>query len=405
MLSETIKSDFPIFERPHPSGHPLTYLDNAATSQKPNSVIESLTRHYTQNNTNIGRGIYDLAYRVTEEYEAARKLIAQFIGAKSSHEILFTSGATNSINMAAQSFLIPDLSAGDNVVTTMMEHHANFIPWQQACKTAGAEFRIANLKQDGSLDYDHLQSLVDQKTKLIAVVHISNTSGVLNHIEEVRNIGRKYDTPILLDAAQSIISQEMNVEELGVDFLCFSGHKMFGPTGIGILYARDRIQKKMTPCQFGGGMIKTVELLDTQFSDSPSKFEAGTPHIAGVIGLTSAIHYIQRIGQKKISDHIRKLAEMTVTKLHEIDGIKVLPFGKQNMGIISFYDDQIHPHDFATILDRHGVAVRAGHHCTEPLMKMYQLPGTVRVSFSVYNHLTDIDRLISGIKAAQKMFV
>jgi cysteine desulfurase / selenocysteine lyase len=389
-----MRSQFPIFQN-HPD---LVYLDSASTTQKPMCVIEAEMNFYTHQNANIHRGVYDLAVTATQVYEATREKVQKFIHANASKEIIFTSGATEGINLVAQSFALPNLSKGDNIIISAMEHHGNLIPWQQICLQKKAELRIIPMNTEGVLELSSLDSLLNEKTKLLAVTHISNTLGTVNPIEEIINKAHQHNVPVLVDVSQSITSYVLDVQALDIDFLIFSAHKLFGPTGVGVLYGKEKYLTKMTPYKFGGDMIRDVSFEKTMFATLPNKFEAGTPNIAGVVGLGAAIEFVENIGRININNHMQSLLTYAETKLSSIDNLEIIGNATQKSGIISFILRGIHPHDVASILSSQNIAIRAGHHCTQPIMDFFELPGTNRVSFSIYNTFEDIDKLIDALE-------
>lgn len=398
-----IKKDFPIFRQPESGANPLCYLDNAATTQKPEQVIEAIASYYKTANANVGRGIYALGHRSTQLFETTRRRVAAFLGADA-HEVIFTRGATDAVNLAASAFLSTKLAIGANVVVTQMEHHANFIPWQQLCIEKGAEFRVAPLDSRGDIDLDHFAGMIDERTALVAFTHVSNTLGTVNPVRHMTAIAHEKGVPVLVDGAQGVLTEKVDVRDLDVDFYCFSAHKMFGPTGLGVLYGKASLLEEMRPYQTGGGMIRTVSNRQTTFALPPARFEAGTPHMAGVAGFGAALEYINRIGKDHMHLHIKALNTRCRRGLEQVEGVRVLPGGRRTSGISSFVHERAHPHDMATILDQYGVAVRAGHHCTEPLMHSLNLRGTVRVSFSVYNEEWEIDRLLEGMNKVNEIF-
>jgi cysteine desulfurase / selenocysteine lyase len=393
-----MRSEFPIFQN-HPD---LVYLDSASTTQKPLSVIEAEMNFYTNQNANIHRGVYGLAVMATQVYEGTRDKVRKFINAHDSKEIIFTSGATEGINLVAQSFAFQNLEEGDNIIISAMEHHGNLIPWQQICLLKKAELRIIPMNTEGVLELNALDTLLNNKTKIIALTHISNTLGTVNPIEEIIKKAHQQNVPVLIDAAQSITSHILDVQTLDIDFLVFSAHKLFGPTGVGILYGKEKYLNSMSPYKFGGDMIKDVSFEKTSFASLPNKFEAGTPNIAGVVGLGAAIDFIENIGRLNIKSHIQSLLTYAETKLSAIENLKIIGKSPQKSGIISFLLRGIHPHDVASILSSQNIAIRAGHHCTQPIMDFYDLPGTNRVSFSIYNTFEDIDKLINAIELVNK---
>ena len=394
------RQQFPIFQH-HPN---LVYLDSAATTQKPKMVIEGITRFYEQENANIHRGIYDLAAKATQKYESVRQKVAEFIHANNQSEIVYTSGTTAAINLVANSFLLPRLETGDEVLISAMEHHANLIPWQMVCKAKGATLKVIPIDKVGSLDMIAYKKMLTSRTKMVAVVHISNTLATINPIAEIIDLAHQKNIPILIDGAQSIAHSPIDVQDLNCDFLTFSGHKLFGPTGIGILYGKKEHLEAMSPYQFGGDMIRTVTYQDTTFAPPPQRFEAGTTNIAGVIGLGYAIDFLNQFDKKEIADYVKSLGNYAREKLLVMKGLKVIGQANNTTGIVSFVLDNIHPHDVATFLGAANIAIRAGHHCTQPLMDFYQVPATSRASFSIYNNRREIDILVEEIKNIQQFF-
>ena len=395
-----IRSRFPIFSK-HPD---LVYLDSAATTQKPDTVIEGISRFYSEENANIHRGIYPLAARATALFESSRDKVQAFIHAAKREEVIFTPGTTAGINLVATSFLGTHLQAGDNIVITAMEHHANLVPWQMACQRVGAELRIVPMDQDGTLDLDTYQSLLNKQTKLVALTHISNTLGTINPIEEMIKMAHQSNIPTLVDAAQSIAHYEIDVQALDCEFLVFSGHKLFGPTGIGVLYGKKDLLETMSPYQYGGDMIRTVSFQKTTFASLPNKFEAGTPNIAGAVGLGYAIDFLQEIDRQQLRDHLQNIKTYAAQVLGDIPGLRIIGKAADKTAIFSFVLDDIHPHDVATFLGEAGIAVRAGHHCTQPIMDFFELPATTRASFSIYNTKVEVDHLAKTIRSVQAFF-
>jgi cysteine desulfurase / selenocysteine lyase len=393
-----MRSQFPIFQN-HPD---LVYLDSASTTHKPQCVIDAEMNFYTNQNANIHRGVYGLAVTATEVYEKTREKVRQFIGANSTKEIIFTSGTTEGINLVAQCFALANVNEGDNIIISAMEHHANLIPWQQVCLQKKAKLRVIPINTEGVLEMSALDTLLDYKTKIVAITHISNTLGTINPIEEIIKKAHQKNVPVLIDAAQSITSHNLDVIDLDVDFLVFSSHKLFGPTGVGVLYGKEKYLDNMNPYKFGGDMIRDVTFEKTTFAPLPNKFEAGTPNIAGVVGLGAAIEFVESIGRKSINKHILSLLTYSESKLSTIDNLEIIGKSSHKSGIISFILRGIHPHDVASILSSQNIAIRAGHHCTQPIMDFFELPGTNRVSFSIYNSYDDIDKLINALELVNK---
>lgn len=393
---QAIKAEFPIFSK-HPD---LVYLDSAATTQKPKVVIDAITQFYTSENANIHRGIYDLAAQTTQKYEAVRQKVAQLIQATTPKEIIYTSGTTAGINLVAQSFLAPKLVPGDEVIISTMEHHANLIPWQMVCQARGAILKVIPLSDDGSLDVTAFKELLSPRTKMVALVHVSNTLGIINPIRELIQIGKSHDPtlPFLVDCAQSIAYYPINVQQWDADFIVFSGHKLFGPTGIGVLYGKQSHLQQMAPIHFGGDMIRKVSFKESTFAPPPQRFEAGTTNIAGVIGLGAAIDFVQSLDKAWVKKHLTELRDYATEQLDTLPGLTHIGRSSNKTAILSFTLDQAHPHDIATFLGTEQIAIRAGHHCTQPLMNYYQIPATTRASCSIYNGRSDIDRLIRGLQ-------
>ena len=395
-----IRSQFPIFSH-HPE---LIYLDNAATTQKPVSVIQATMDFYQKENANIHRGMYDLAARTSQKYEQVRQKVARFIGAEKPETIVHTSGATASINLVAQSFLAGRLQPGDEVVISTMEHHANLIPWQQVCKIRRANLRVIPISEAGELDMAAFKNMLSNRTKMVAIVHVSNTLGTVNPVEEIIEMAHQKNIPVLLDGAQSAAHYPVDVRALDVDFFVFSGHKIFGPTGTGILYGKPELLETMQPICFGGGMINSVSFEETTFAAVPHRFEAGTTNIAGVIGFGSAIDFLQQFDKNEILVHLKNLTQTATEALLKINGLKIYGTAKNKSAIISFTLGNVHPHDVATFLGAENIAVRAGNHCTQPLMDFYGLPGTTRASFSIYNTPEEALRLAEALREVQRFF-
>lgn len=396
----SIRSYFPIFKhRPE-----LVYLDNAATSQKPQSVIQSMTDFYEKENANIHRGLYELSDTATKRYEAVRGKVAAFIGATDPKSIAFTKGATESINSVAQGFLKRRLQKGDNVVITVMEHHANLIPWQQVCHQQEATLRVIPVSADGELIMEKVKSLLDGRTKLLALTHISNVLGTINPIEEIISLAHQKDIPVLVDGAQSVGHYPIDVTKSDIDFFVFSAHKMFGPLGTGVLYCKKEWTTEIQSFQFGGGSIRSVAFDHTEFLEYPFCMEAGTANIAGVIGLGAAIDFIQQLDLVEMVAHEKNLSSTLKEKLKSLGGVTIMGNPKNASDIVSFQVDGIHPHDVAGFLANENIAVRAGHHCAQPLLDTMGIPATVRASFAAYNTLDEVDRTISALKSLKKFW-
>ena len=393
------RSDFPILnELVHK--RPLVYLDNAATSQKPQAVIDAITEAYTHWNSNIHRGVHHLSQVATKHHEEARQAVANFIGATSSDEIIFTKGTTDSLNALAFSFGETFIQEGDEIIVSAVEHHSNIVPWQMLCERKKAVLRHIPLRGDLTLDMEAFKGLLNEKTKLVSVAHVSNVLGIIHPIEEIIRIAHEQHIPVCIDGAQSVPHMPVNVRKLDCDFLAFSGHKMYGPTGIGVLYGKREWLEKLTPHEGGGEMINHVRWSGTTYNELPYKFEAGTPNFVGSYALHKAIEYIQTIGFEAIEAHERELTEYCESQLSVIPGVHIYATGQPKAGVISFNVGTIHPFDVGTLLDQQGVAVRTGHHCAEPLIDELGVPGTVRVSFGLYNDKADIDAFIAALKKA-----
>lgn len=397
-----IRADFPILSR-KVNGKPLVYFDNGATAQKPKEVIDAITNYYENQNANIHRGVHTLSQEITVAYENSRSTIQKHLNAKYAHEIIFTKGTSDSINLVASSFGKRFVSKGDEIVISAMEHHSNILPWQQLCEEKGAVLKIIPINDAGELLMDEYKKLLTNKTKIVAVTHVSNSLGTINPIKEIIEAAHAKNVPVLIDGAQALPHMKVDVQKLDVDFYCFSGHKIYGPTGIGVLYGKEKWLNELPPYQVGGGTIITVTFEKTEYADLPLKFEAGTPHIEGSIGLAAAIDYINTIGLENIAAYEHELLVYATEALQKIEGIKIIGTAKNKASVISFIVDGLHPFDIGTILDQLGIAVRTGHHCTQPLMQHYKIQGTVRASFAFYNTKEEIDVFITGLKKAIEM--
>lgn len=396
------REDFKILEQ-EVNNRPLVYLDNAATTQKPESVINAISEYYRTINSNIHRGVHHLSQLATTRFEEAREAIRRYINAKNSYEIIFTRGATESINLIANSFCRAFLKAGDEVIVSEMEHHANIVPWQMACEIAGANLKVLPFDDSGVLMIEKLEELITPKTKIISITHISNSLGTVNPIEKVIRIAHSHNIPVMIDGAQAVSHEKVDVQQLDCDFYCFSGHKMYAPMGIGVLYGKEKWLNTMPPYQGGGEMIQQVTFEKTTYNELPFKFEAGTPAVSDVIGLHTAIQYIEKLGIDKILQHEQKLLHYATEQLSVIEGLRIYGTAPQKAAIISFNLEGIHPYDVGVIIDHLGVAVRTGHHCTQPVMQHFQIPGTVRASFALYNTQEEVDRLVEAVKKAKMM--
>lgn len=400
---KAIREDFPILhEKAH--GQPLIYFDNAATSQKPKTVLDALRRYYEHNNANVHRGLHELSSRATEAYEGSRRRVADYLGAASPDEIVFTRGTTESINLVAQAWGGKFLREGDVILLTEMEHHSNLVPWQLLAERTGVRLRFVPVHDDGTLALEQLSSLLTREVKLFAFTHVSNSLGTINPVAHLCEKARAIGALTLVDAAQSVGHAPINVRELGCDFLAFSGHKMCGPTGIGALYARAEVLDAIPPWHGGGEMIVSVTLERSAFKKAPHRFEAGTPNIAGAIGLEAAIDYIEQIGRPAIFEHDTELAHYAMERLEELPGMRVLGPREERGALVGFVMKSVHPHDLTTFADRYGLALRGGHHCNQPLMRRFGLPGTTRASFYFYNTKEEIDRMIEVLGEAVRFF-
>ncbi len=395
--------DFPILARPV-RGRRLAYLDNGATTHKPEAVIEAESRFYRESNANIHRGVHWLSQHATDLYEQARERVRGLLGAARADEIVFTRGTTEAINLVAYSWGRANLRPGDEIVLTGMEHHSNIVPWQLVAGQAGATIRVVPLTDSGELRLDAYEALLGPRTRLVAVVHVSNALGTVNPVARMIELAHAVGARVLVDGAQAVAHQPVDVQALGCDFYAFSGHKLYGPTGIGALYARSELLEAMPPWQGGGDMIRTVAFEGSTWAEPPQRFEAGTPNIAGAIGLAAAIDYVAAIGLQRIADHEHRLLEHATAAVERIPGLRLIGTAPEKAGILSFVVDGIHPHDLGTILDAEGVAIRAGHHCAMPVMTRFGIPGTARASFALYNDERDVEALVAGIGKAQQMF-
>jgi len=403
MNIEQIRDDFPILKQTI-YGKPLVYLDNAATTQKPQCVIDSICHYYEKDNSNIHRGVHALSERATADYEAARETIRDFFNAKSIKEVVFTRGTTESINLVASSWGGANVTAGDEVLITHMEHHSNIVPWQMLCERVGAVLKVIPMNEAGELNMDAFEALLSERTKLLGVVHMSNALGTINPIATMIKQAHAVGAKVLVDGAQAAAHVAVDVQALDVDFYVTSAHKMYGPTGVGVLIAKEEILKAMPPYQGGGDMILTVSFEKTQYNSLPYKFEAGTPNIVGAIGFGRAINYILSIGLDNIAAREKTLLEYATAQAKKIKGLKLIGTAKEKACVLSFVLDGVHPHDLGTILDREGVAIRAGHHCAMPVMQFYKVPATARASFSIYNTEAEVDALFAALIKAKDMF-
>ena len=405
MLNKEIRKHFPILDQ-EINGHPLVYLDSAATSQKPRQVIEAISNYYSLDNSNVHRGVHTLGNRATEGYEGAREKVRKFINAKSTEEVIFMRGTTTALNTVAQSYGRANVGEGDEIVITYMEHHSNIIPWQQLAKEKGAVLKYVDLEEDGTLSLDKVREMVTDRTKIVSIMYVSNVLGTMNPIKEITEIAHAHGAVMVVDGAQAAPHLKIDVQQLDCDFFAFSGHKMCGPTGIGVLYGKKDLLNNMEPIEFGGEMIDFVGLYESTWKELPWKFEGGTPIIAGAIGLGAAIDFLEEIGLDHIERHEHELAGYAMERMSEIDGMTI--YGphdpEKRAGLVTFNLDDVHPHDVATVLDMNGIAVRAGHHCAQPLMKWLDVSATARASFYIYNTEEDVDRLVDGLRIAKEYF-
>jgi cysteine desulfurase / selenocysteine lyase len=399
---EKVREDFPILKI-QVNNKPLIYFDNGATAQKPKQVIEAIAKYYYEENSNIHRGVHTLSQRATTHYELARETVQKHINASSVNEIIFTRGTTESVNLVAHCFGKLAIHKGDEIILSVMEHHSNILPWQILCEEKGAVLKVIPVNENGELILSEYKKLLSAKTKLIAITHVSNTLGVINDIKEIIAIAKQKDIPVFIDGAQAIPHMAVDVQDLDCDFYCFSGHKVYAPTGIGVLFAKEKWIEKFEPYQVGGGTIKTVSFEKTEYVDGPLKFEAGTPNIEGAIGLAAALNYINEIGLETISAYEHELTQYATQKLKQLTNVVIYGDVVEKASVISFNVNGIHPFDIGTLLDKQGIAVRTGHHCTQPLMQHFNIPGTIRASFSFYNTKDEIDVFISALEKAIKM--
>jgi cysteine desulfurase / selenocysteine lyase len=400
---QKVRRDFPILAR-DVRGKKLVYLDNAATSQKPQSVIDAITRYYEEENANIHRGVHFLSELATSKHDHARKLVQQFINAEHAHEIIFVRGATEAINLIAQTYGRAHVRAGDEVLITAMEHHSNIVPWQILCDEKGAKLRVAPINDAGELLLDEFEKRISPRTRIIAVPHVSNALGTVNPVKRIVEIAHAHDVPVVVDGAQAAPHMKVDVRALGCDFYALSSHKIFGPMGIGILYGKSALLEAMPPYQGGGDMISSVTFEKTLYNKLPFKFEAGTPDVAGAIGLGAAIEYLNEIGMENVTRHEHELLAYATEKVSVIPGVTLVGTAREKAGVLSFVMEGVHPHDIGTILDQEGIAIRTGHHCAQPVMERFGIPATARASFALYNTKEEIDALARGIRKVQEVF-
>jgi cysteine desulfurase/selenocysteine lyase len=400
---EKIRAQFPILKmKVH--GHPLVYLDNAATSQKPQSVIDALVRYYEGENANIHRGVHYLSQIATEAFEQARETVRAFVNAARASEIIFTRGTTEAINLVAQTYGRVHVGAGDEVLITAMEHHSNIVPWQMLCEEKGAKLRVAPMNDEGELLLEEFRKLLNPRTKVVAVGHVSNALGTINPLKEMTAAAHALGIPVVVDGAQAVPHLAVDVQDLDADFYAFSGHKMYGPTGIGVLYGKTALLEAMPPYQGGGDMISSVTFEKTTFNKLPHKFEAGTPDMAGVAGLKAAIEFMNGVGIAKIAAHEHELLVYATEVIGALPGVRLIGTAREKASVLSFVLDEVHPHDIGTILDQEGIAVRTGHHCAQPVMERFHIPATVRASFAVYNTKAEVDALAQAIQKVHEVF-
>jgi cysteine desulfurase/selenocysteine lyase len=400
---QAVRSDFPILDQ-EVNGQPLAYLDNAASSQRPRQVIDAVANYYRHDHANVHRGVHTLSQRATEVYEGARSKIRRFVNAASDKEIIWTRGTTEAINLVAQSWARPRLQAGDEILITWMEHHANIVPWQIVCQQTGAKLVVAPMDERGQVRMDEFERLLGDRTRLVAVGHVSNALGTINPVREMIALAKARQVPVLLDGAQAMPHMAVDVRELGCDFYAFSGHKMFAPTGIGVLYGRESVLEEMPPWQGGGDMILAVRFDGTVYNELPWKFEAGTPNIAGAVGMGAAVDYLETIGMDAIARREAQLLEHATKVLQGIPGLRIIGTAEHKAAVVSFILEGIHPHDIGTIVDHAGIAIRTGHHCAMPVMEFFDVPATARASFAFYNTEEEADRLVAALATTREMF-
>ena len=401
--AEKVRADFPILQQ-QVNGKPLVYLDNGATSQKPQSVIDELVRYYTTENANVHRGVHTLSQQATDSYEGARAKLRGLLNAADDHEIIFTRGTTDSINTVAQSYGRQNIGHGDEIIVSNMEHHSNIVPWQMLCEEKGAVLRVVPIDDTGELLMDEYERMLSPRTKLVSITHVSNALGTILPVEQIVGMAHAHGVPVMLDGAQAVPHLSVDVRKLDCDFYVFSGHKLFGPTGIGVLYGKAELLEAMPPVHGGGEMIKSVTFEKTIYNDLPYKFEAGTPNIAGAIGLGAAIDYVESVGYEAFGAYEDELLDYGTKALESIGGLRIIGTAPRKAGILSFVIENIHPHDIGTILDAEGIAVRTGHHCAQPVMQRFQIPATARASLAMYNTKKDIDALVRAIDRVIEVF-
>lgn len=401
---EKIRQDFPILQS-KVNGKPLVYFDNAATTQKPKAVIDAIVKYYSEINSNVHRGVHSLSEKATNAYEASRKTVQKFINAGKSEEIIFVRGTSEAINLVAYTYGQKYIKENDEIIISTLEHHSNIVPWQMLCERTGAKLKVIPINTDGEIIFEEFEKMVSERTKFISVAYISNSLGTINPVKRIIGLAHSKNIPVMLDGAQAVQHIKIDVKELDCDFFAFSGHKIYGPTGIGVLYGKENFLNEMPPYQGGGDMIKNVSFEKTTYNDLPYKFEAGTPNIAGSIGLAAALNYFEDLGIENIAKQEQELLEYATEKMSNIEGMRFIGTAKEKASVISFLVGNTHPYDIGTLLDQLGIAVRTGVHCTEPLMKFLKIPGTVRASFAFYNTKDEIDLLVNGIKRASSMLL
>ncbi len=398
-----IREQFPALDQ-SVHGRPLVYFDNAATTHKPQRVIDAVSRHDSTDNANVHRGVHTLSQRATDAYERARQRVASFLNTERASEVVFTRGTTEAINLVANAYGGTALERGDEILITGMEHHSNIVPWQQVAKRTGATLQVAPVADDGSLDLGAFEDLVTEDTRIAAFSHVSNALGTVNPVKELTRLAKEEDAAVLVDGAQAVPHLEVDVQAIGCDFYAFSGHKVYGPTGIGALYGRYGRLERMDPYQGGGEMIRSVAFDETRFADPPQRFEAGTPNITGSVGLGEALTFLGEVGQRKVKAHEDRVLDVATDRLSGLDGVRLIGTAPEKASVVSFVLEGVHPHDVGTILDRKGVAIRAGHHCAQPLMERFDVPATCRASFAMYNRVSEVDALVEGITEAVNLF-
>lgn len=400
---DRLREDFPILhETVH--GRPLVYLDNAATTQKPRAVLDSVVHYYSHDNANVHRGVHLLSERATRAFENARATVARLVNAASSHEIVFTRNATEGINLVAQTYVRTHLKPGDEIIVSTIEHHSNIVPWQMLCQERGASLRVIPVTDDGVLDLDEYERLLGSRTRLVAIVHLSNALGTINPVRRMITAAHAHGVPVLVDGAQAVSRMKVDVQSLDVDFYVFTGHKIYGPTGIGVLYGKEPLLEDMPPYQGGGDMISSVTFERTVYNTVPHKFEAGTPNIAGAVGLAAAIDYVMSLGIERIAAHEHELLSYVTPALAEVPGLRLIGTAPEKAGVVSFVIDGVHPHDVGTVLDREGIAIRTGHHCAQPVMQRFGVPATARASLALYNTHNEMDALVAALRPVRALF-